>query len=527
MDEILIKACGVTYRKGQYITGVGRSTLELMKALSKINNLPFKLYYYTTGLRANNMDRTDIDFQYFKIPFPDKIIHITELDVLYRKYILRPNLVHIPHNYDDSYKEENLLLTIHDVWGYKNITNKKEKKKWERAVYNASCIVTCSQYSKSMIEETFNLPCSKVVSIPWGISSDFNKVSPAILSECKTRLNLPSRYFLSVSCSHPRKNIETLIKAFIQFNSKKREHKLVLVWSNPPKSILNHVIDFADDASDINRSAYKWADIYAKVNINKSFTLFYAYNKIVDYNRIIQLPPYFGIKIWNSYQTIFYCITNYIKSLSNRSVGIHVHIKDYLLQYVHRSRLSYYETPSLKNNGNNYVFFASNLWNIENCNDTTNLIRERFIIACTKNKKIDFEGGFIIPPNHPLKEKYLKYAISKRYNIHEYLDKIKKSKIVFNTPAVHFCHGWKLGEYFCLGKIILSTNFQNNIPNGIQDRKNILFVDPKNIEEIINTITNDISFQNELQQNALSYWKNSACPQKVIEHLISYSNRKL
>ena len=213
MDEILIKACGVTYRKGQYITGVGRSTLELMKALSKINNLPFKLYYYTTGLRANNMDRTDIDFQYFKIPFPDKIIHITELDVLYRKYILRPNLVHIPHNYDDSYKEENLLLTIHDVWGYKNITNKKEKKKWERAVYNASCIVTCSQYSKSMIEETFNLPCSKVVSIPWGISSDFNKVSPAILSECKTRLNLPSRYFLSVSCSHPRKNIETLIKA--------------------------------------------------------------------------------------------------------------------------------------------------------------------------------------------------------------------------------------------------------------------------------------------------------------------------
>jgi glycosyltransferase involved in cell wall biosynthesis len=35
------------------------------------------------------------------------------------------------------------------------------------------------------------------------------------------------------------RNIETLIKAFIQFNSKKREHKLVLVWSNPPKSILN------------------------------------------------------------------------------------------------------------------------------------------------------------------------------------------------------------------------------------------------------------------------------------------------
>ena len=136
-------------------------------------------------------------------------------------------------------KASALIDTVNDMLYHLERRIKKEKKKWERAVYNASCFVTCSEYSKSMIEETLNLPCSKVVSIPWGISSDFNKVSPAILSECKTRLNLPSRYFLSVSCSHPRKNIETLIKAFIQFNSKKREHKLVLVWSNPPKSILN------------------------------------------------------------------------------------------------------------------------------------------------------------------------------------------------------------------------------------------------------------------------------------------------
>ena len=42
----------------------------------------------------------------------------------------------------------------------------------------------------------------------------------------------------------------------------------------------------------------------------------------------------------------------------------YTHLDVYKRQ-VHRSRLSYYETPSLKNNGNNYVFFASNLWNIE------------------------------------------------------------------------------------------------------------------------------------------------------------------
>ena len=75
------------------------------------------------------------------------------------------------------------------------------------------------------------------------------KVSKEFINECIKIFNHYHKFEIDESLSIAkknsimnewyRKNIETLIKAFIQFNSKKREHKLVLVWSNPPKSILN------------------------------------------------------------------------------------------------------------------------------------------------------------------------------------------------------------------------------------------------------------------------------------------------
>lgn len=318
----------------------------------------------------------------------------------------------------------------------------------------------------------------------------------------KKNVSFSSHYFKNLRRNEGR-NAYDVYFAFVVINNDK---------------ISKFVIDFADDASDINRSAYKWADYYAKVNINKSFRLYYAYDKTVDYDKIIQLPPYFGIKIWNLSETIYHCLVNYIKSYNNKCVGLYSYIKDYVMQYIHRSDLKFYEN-SANDVIDNYVFFASNLWNIDGCNNTTNIIREKFVKACIDNNKINFEGGFIIPQNHPLTEEFKKYSINKRYPIHTYLNKIKRSVLAFNTPAVHYCHGWKLGEFFCLGKVIISTSFSNQIPEGIIDKKNILFVDSENIGEVINKIFDNDEYKHYLRKNAKEYWKNYACPQSVIKKL--------
>lgn len=239
MEDILIKACGVTTVPGKFVTGIGRSTINLLEAISEIDNLPISIRYYTTGLRASNIDRSGIKLKHSELFVPDKIIHATQLDVLLRKYILKPKLFHITHNYDDIYIGENYLLTIHDVWAYLNIANENVRKKWERAAKNATAIVTCSNYSKNVISDVFKIPNDRIFSIPWGVSKIFRLKSDNEVKKDLADLNIKYPYFLSVSCNHPRKNISTLIKAYIKFNNKHRQHKLVLVWSNPFEEVLN------------------------------------------------------------------------------------------------------------------------------------------------------------------------------------------------------------------------------------------------------------------------------------------------
>jgi hypothetical protein len=62
-----------------------------------------------------------------------------------------------------------------------------------------------------------------------------------------------------------------------------------------------------------------------------------------------------------------------------------------------------------------------------------------------------FEGGFA-----PRKDKthfgFDAIVVKKRYDFETYIDKIKQSDLVFNTPAVVNCHGWKLAEFLAMGK---------------------------------------------------------------------------
>jgi len=60
--------------------------------------------------------------------------------------------------------------------------------------------------------------------------------------ELKTKINskfkIKNHYFLSVSCNAERKNTHLLIKAYIQLIEQNPINDLVLVWDNPPESVL-------------------------------------------------------------------------------------------------------------------------------------------------------------------------------------------------------------------------------------------------------------------------------------------------
>lgn len=290
---------------------------------------------------------------------------------------------------------------------------------------------------------------------------------------------------------------------------------IVVVSSN--SKVRKFIIDFGDSIS-IADNAYNWCDKYAKVNFNLDNTE----KKYLD--KIVSIPPGFAIKIWNFFETAYYCFSNYI-FIQFKSSPL-VNLKTYLIDYYRQLRRDliedYVNSSALVNsNKKPYVFLIATLWHHKNCLEETNLFRKAFIEAC-KASDCDFEGGFnSFEKDHPQREEFKNLLLKKRYPINEYIKKTKLSAIVFNTPTVHNCHGWKLGEYLAMGKAIISTPLSNNLPENLVHGKNIYFV--SNMSELkiaINFLLDNSSYRMILEQGAKEYYSKFVSPQKVIESIL-------
>ena len=295
-------------------------------------------------------------------------------------------------------------------------------------------------------------------------------------------------------------------KPFKELNYNRHTHIFPFIYVDENKKKIKVAVDFADFV-DINAEFYDWCDRYGKINLNRDAL------KISDLSKIISIPPGFAIKVWNRNRSLYYGAINYLKSF-NRSAEFKSYISRYLKTL---QRLPYFQEPDFISK-NNYIYFTSSYWEGQ---DITNRYRENFINACLNIKSIHFEGGFVT--NHINLEEF-KTLSTKKAGHEEYIKKLSKSAVVFNTPAYHLCHGWKLAEYFSLGKAIISTKIINELPEKLVHKKNIYFVngDVKSIEDAIITIINSPSLKNTLELEAYNYYLRNVSPLAVITRLINY-----
>ena len=313
-----------------------------------------------------------------------------------------------------------------------------------------------------------------------------------------------------------RKNIAYSSKYFIELKGKKDinsfEHYFAFVLLDSQNNIFKKVVIDYRDKRSINKSAYIWCDIYAKIN--------YLFSSTPEEFRtkIISIPPSFGIHIYGFRKSIYYFIINLFKSFSRLSTSIKKFLASYKGQFF-RSCISLYE-PYHSNE--NYVFFISTLWNHDYCVMNTNLERASFIRECKKNKIINFEGGFFSLPSNPQYSLYKDIIFTKRYSNCEYIEKTKKSLFVFNTPTVHECHGWKLGEYLALGKAIISYPILNDLPMPLVHGQNIHIVNNKNeLLQAIWTLIHDNEYRIKLENGAKTYYKTYCTPISVIKRILN------
>lgn len=275
--------------------------------------------------------------------------------------------------------------------------------------------------------------------------------------------------------------------------------------------ILRFIVDFCDPP-DISQNAYQWCDVYAKINYNKSCGF-------DDLSKIVIIPPGFGIKIWNLPTTIFQCCKNLVSSFNSIPVKPIVFLKDYWKQYK-RIPLEYYLSLNVREK-ENYVFMIGTFWKSSDAAKITNKLRLQFIKSCMENKDIHFEGGLFATNSHPNYEKFKSYIFSTYYSLKSYVDKTKISTIVFNTPAVHNCHGWKLSEFLALGKPILSTPLSNELPKDLRHGEEIHFIATEDDMKIaIQNLISNPDYRKKLSENASNYFLQNVTPSQVIKSII-------
>lgn len=325
-----------------------------------------------------------------------------------------------------------------------------------------------------------------------------------------------SFYVKGLNAMFGKNNVRFEAEPFLQFSYADRITTLLFTVTCDD-TITKYALNY-DDSYKIKEEIYEWCDIYGNVNTNYQLTPAEFHPKLVS------LAPSFGIRVWDLPQTCCYAISNLLKCSG-------INKKKFLGKYkrMYQMRLPYEKYLGSNKSSDDYVFHLSTLWYNDEWNkndEGVNLSRANFIRVCKSIEGIDFEGGLVSQGESSSNEKFKDCIFDRTVAMPEWIEKTKRSAIVFNTPAFWNCHGWKLGEYLALGKAIISTPLFNDLPEPLIHGENIHFVDNNQqaVKEAVSYIINHPSYKEKLETGARQYWEKYGTPEKSLGLLIKNIN---
>lgn len=232
------------------VTGIGRTTLELIQALARIPNLPFEVILYSQNMKGIGGRNTGLPFKNYHLYLP----HRENINCLLARFPVKEwwtgyDLMHITHNFEYVYRPDKCVVTLHDALFMKiresAFAHEKMRQIVPPFVHKCKHIITCSEASKRDIVETMNVAPEKITVIYWGVKHDIfypqlDKVE--VWRRIGSKLGLHNPYFLSVSCNAERKRTDVLVRSYMALlKSQSVQHDLVLVWGNPPQTLLEEI----------------------------------------------------------------------------------------------------------------------------------------------------------------------------------------------------------------------------------------------------------------------------------------------
>jgi hypothetical protein len=267
----------------------------------------------------------------------------------------------------------------------------------------------------------------------------------------------------------------------------------------------------ADDMPALDEAALDWADVYGKVNLDRTLVpAGYA-------DKVIPIGPSHALRLWSPRDSMLMGWRT--ARAGGRLAGIREHYRRFWLQTSRRlDHLAYEPAPA----DDAYVFYNGWLWAKH---PEANGPRAEFMRACKAlAPDVTFEGGFTPRRRNDVPE-FADVIADRRYTLVEYLDRIKRSTVVFNNPAAHHCLGWKLAEFLRLGKAIVTLPLSREMPVPVVHGEHVHVVDGSvdAIQQAVRAITADASYRQRLEHGARTYYLEHLTPLRVIDRLASYA----
>ena len=266
-----------------------------------------------------------------------------------------------------------------------------------------------------------------------------------------------------------------------------------------------------NDSYQIQEELYDWCDVYGCVNAN------YAKTPEKYYKKLVVLCPSFGIRCWNIHETVFRALSNLPRNETSvrKFIGKHKRLLD---------RPAYSDYLTNVPVDDHYVFFLSTLWYNDEWNrndEKVNARRANFIRACKELDDVVLEGGLVSQGKERSSETLFSDCLCSGVPMKEWMEKTKRSALVFNTPAFWDCHGWKLGEYLALGKCIVSTPLSNDLPAPLEHGKQIHYVENNQeaMREAVKYIIGHPDYRKRLEHGAKDYWERYGTPEASLRLL--------
>lgn len=234
---------------GKYVAGIGQAAIALLNELDKVRTeIPYDIQLYASTSRAFQCDFSRWHFKHHALPIPSKITNKGwKLEARLRSIFIKSDLFHITGNYADVLPNEPFIVTIHDCTDMdaassldvSNAAREILQKKYQLMTHASRAIVTDSDFSKTEILKYFNVNPDKVIVNYLGIDREKYKILSDIeVNSVLKKHKIMHPYFFACSCSRPRKNLITALRAFRKFRSLSSEHIFVVAWGNPFPEIL-------------------------------------------------------------------------------------------------------------------------------------------------------------------------------------------------------------------------------------------------------------------------------------------------